>query len=266
MLCILAFIPPPPLPRSSLSTASFLGQSDFKAHSARYSCGMKRSRAQDWAGERGGDCIAPVWQAGGRGAKLSRMQHRGDQQTADRTLQLHPFSSFFASHLHRGSSFSPLPREEGGGRIAELLLCGGCPSWTAQEPPGGDAAVQRRWAGRCVATGRGTAEWRRPRPLSSNAGSLGRGGISINIHVQRGEVLSLVFMSLVNDWGRYTFIKLQCQYLTSNLSGKLLLEVTYGVTGLSLIYICISVNTVCYFAIWAFFILQNIMKKKILGV
>ena len=174
MLCFLAFIPPP-LPSSPpeqsfnclLSGAERL-QSGFSETFMRHE--VISGAGLDWWK---GNCIAPVWQAGGRGAKLSRMQHRGDQQTAERTLQSHPFIIHISRpHLHRRSSFTPLPREEGGGRIAELLLCGGYPSWTAQEPPGGDAAVQRRWAGRCAATGTGIAEWWRPRPLSSNAGSL----------------------------------------------------------------------------------------------
>lgn len=62
-------------------------------------------------------------------------------------------------HLHIRPLFSFLPHVGGGGRIAELRLCAGCPSGTAQEHPAGDAVVQKQWAGRCVATGRGIARW-----------------------------------------------------------------------------------------------------------
>lgn len=55
--------------------------------------------------------------------------------------------------------FSSVPHVEDGGRIAELHLCAGSPSGMAQEHPAGDAAVQKQWAGRCVATGMGTARW-----------------------------------------------------------------------------------------------------------
>lgn len=62
-------------------------------------------------------------------------------------------------HQHMRSWFSSVPRVEGGGRSAELPLCAGYPSGTAQEHPGGDAVVQKQWEGRCVATGMGIARW-----------------------------------------------------------------------------------------------------------
>jgi len=54
---------------------------------------------------------------------------------------------------------SCVPRVAGGGRSAEIHLCAGCPSGTAPERPGGDAAGLKQWAGRCVATGMGRARW-----------------------------------------------------------------------------------------------------------
>lgn len=62
-------------------------------------------------------------------------------------------------HLHTWSLFRSVPHVAGGGRIAELRFCAGYQSGMAQGHPGGGAAVQRQWAGRCVATGMGTAMW-----------------------------------------------------------------------------------------------------------
>lgn len=100
-------------------------------------------------------------QAGGRGQTVTNAAKRWLKEPIFRcfcvNIDLMLFTGDTTSASTRCLVFAP--RVEGGERTAELRLCAGYPSGTAQARPAGDAGVRKQWAGRCVATGRGIARW-----------------------------------------------------------------------------------------------------------